>query len=241
MQSWGNDKPQFVNQAHLEERLRQDDAPVYLEGSRQRRTLLNGRLGIMSMRPGQFKLMPGDTVLCSDGDCGTLDRLLIDLHAKVVKYLAVEQSDGAGHGRLVPFDLLLATEERLVLGCTRSEYEALDAADRPEVESMSYSVERGSAIQRHVDKQFMLPQIPDGTVELRADIDVRATDGHIGSLKGLVVDSGDGRILQLIVATGHLRGKKDVSISGETMGEFDIDGALHLTSARADVLSGMSE
>ncbi len=57
-----------------------------------------------------------------------------------------------------------------------------------------------------------IDRVPVGEVEVRRGQQVHATDGPIGSVHGLVVDPTDHHVTHVLLAEGHLWGKKDVAI-----------------------------
>jgi hypothetical protein len=75
------------------------------------------------------ELIIGREVACSDGVCGDLRRVIVDPAVSEVTHLAIEPKHGLGSGRLVPIALVEVTEEKILLRCTLSEFEALEEAD----------------------------------------------------------------------------------------------------------------
>jgi sporulation protein YlmC with PRC-barrel domain len=55
-------------------------------------------------------------------------------------------------------------------------------------------------------------RVPAGEVEVRRGDHVRATDGEIGKVQGLVVDPADHHVTHVLLDEGHLWGKKRVAI-----------------------------
>lgn len=66
---------------------------------------------------------------CSDGNCGEVSRVVIDPVAKAVTHLVVEPKHRQGLGRLVPVDLVEATEDGIEIHCTQAEFDELDPAE----------------------------------------------------------------------------------------------------------------
>jgi len=60
-------------------------------------------------------------------------------------------------------------------------------------------------------QSLTLDRIPVGEVEVRRGDSVNATDGPIGQVQGLVVDS-EHHVTHVLLEEGHLWGKKDVAI-----------------------------
>jgi hypothetical protein len=55
-------------------------------------------------------------------------------------------------------------------------------------------------------------RVPLGEVEVRRGDQVHATDGWIGSVQGLVIDPADHHVTHVLLAEGHLWGRKQVAI-----------------------------
>ena len=89
--------------------------------------------------------------------------------------------------------------------------------------------------EHQTDHQFVEHRIPDGGVEVYPGADVQAGDGHVGYLRGVVVDADSGQILRLLVTVGHLLGKKDVAISAETLGAMSPEN-VQLTAPKTALL-----
>jgi hypothetical protein len=62
---------------------------------------------------------------------------------------------------------------------------------------------------------------------------MHATDGHIGQLRGLLVDSGDHRVTHVLLDEGHLLEHKRVAIPITAVKE--VDGGIRLTLTKAEV------
>jgi hypothetical protein len=55
-------------------------------------------------------------------------------------------------------------------------------------------------------------RIPAGEARIRRGVPVRAADGAIGKVRGLVVDPVDEAVTHVLLEHGHLWGKKQVAI-----------------------------
>ncbi len=71
----------------------------------------------------------GSEVACTDGVCGDLKRVVIDPVARAITHLVVEPRNRRDVGHLVPIDLVTSTAKVIQLGCTTSEFDALEVAD----------------------------------------------------------------------------------------------------------------
>lgn len=197
----------------------------------------------------------GAEVTCEDGVCGDLRRVVIDPIARTVTHLVVEPRHRRYTGHLVPIALVDATSRELRLRCTLAEFESLEDAE--ETEYLPGAPGAGGYGQ---DQMLSLPyyglgtgmgamamgprnvgmatgpltvtydKVPVGEVEVRRGQHVRATDGPIGRVQGLIVDPSDHHVTHVLLAEGHLWGEKEVAIPISAVTGVDEDGArLNLT------------
>ena len=73
-----------------------------------------------------------------------------------------------------------------------------------------------------------VPEHLPGEEEIPRGEHVHATDGDIGQVEGVTVDSGTGRVTSVLLRQGHLWGRRAVHIPREAVAEVDPDG-FHLT------------
>ena len=183
----------------------------------------------------------GSEVACTDGVCGDLRRVVIDPVARAITHLVVEPSHRGDAGHLVPVDLVTSTTKVIELGCTTSEFEALEVADESQFLSggggqLGYSEDQMhslpyyglathdmgtrvtglgiSAIRgRNADANAVsYDHVPVGEVEVRRGDHVYASDEPVGRVQGLVVDPSDHGVTHILLDEGHLWGKKRVAI-----------------------------
>jgi sporulation protein YlmC with PRC-barrel domain len=192
----------------------------------------------------------GREVACSDGVCGDLRRLLVDPAVREVTHLAVASRHRRYMGRLVPIDLVEVTGEEIRLRCTMSEFEALEEADEISFTpgaggKWAFGPSLGAGLGGGLGGMGMVgmgmenmgpgPQavasdrVPTGEVEVQRGDHVHATDGDIGRVQGLVVDSRDHRVRHVLLAEGHLWGQKRVAIPISAVQAVDDGVRLNLT------------
>jgi len=165
----------------------------------------------------------GADVSCADGICGKLNRLLIDPRAGTVPHLVV--NDRRFQGRLVPVSLagVDATTGQIRLGCTIAEFEKLDPASRtmllegsgadPDVRDQDQVQLRSLASTYLADPPSVTyDTLPSGEVAVRRGEHVHATDGAIGQIQGLVIDSGSHQLTHVLLQEGHVLSRKIVAI-----------------------------
>ncbi len=166
----------------------------------------------------------GAAATCSDGPSGELRRIVIDPATRAVTHLVVEAKDRQGLGRLVPLDLVDASLDGIRLRCTTEEFGRLDHAeeteflpasgghaDYPAGEPLPQPYRGLDGVIGDVPQPVTYDTIPVGDVEVKRGEQVRATDGVVGNVQGLVIDGQDHLVTGVIVHA-HVWGRKEVAI-----------------------------
>jgi sporulation protein YlmC with PRC-barrel domain len=197
----------------------------------------------------------GAAASCTDGVCGEVSRVVIDPVARKVTHLVVEPQHQRRLGRLVPVDIVDATTGAIRLRCTIAEFTKLDSAEetqfmpgtsgyaayRPEqvLSWPYYGLGGGPGAAGSIGLPANAPQtvtydrVPMGEVTVRRGEHVRAADGEIGRVQGLVIDPHDHRVTHVLLQEGHLRGRKEVAIPiGAVTG---VDDGIRLSITKRDV------
>jgi sporulation protein YlmC with PRC-barrel domain len=180
-------------------------------------------------------------VVCSDGVCGELTRVVVDPVARTLTHLVVEPVNRQAIGRLVPVELVEETAEGIRLRCTTKEFEALEAAEEARflpgadgdwgygqgqlLFQPLYGLGMGGMAMGGTGmggigmdgagvgpQAFAYDRVPLGEVEVRRGEHVHATDGPIGRVQGLVINPSDHHVTHVLLDEGHLWGKKRVAI-----------------------------
>jgi sporulation protein YlmC with PRC-barrel domain len=71
----------------------------------------------------------GSEVVCSEGACGELRRVVVNPVARALTHLVVEPRFQQGAGRLVPIELVESAAREIRLRCTMAEFHALEEAE----------------------------------------------------------------------------------------------------------------
>jgi hypothetical protein len=187
----------------------------------------------------------GSEVRCTDGDCGSVIRLVVNPVVREVTHLVVEPKHRAGLGRLVPLHLVLSSNGVVELGCTLAEFEALDLAEEiqflpgdgllPGYTSSDvlalpyYGLGAGS-----ITPPVYADAIPLGDVAIRRGGAVHATDGEIGLVQGLIIEPVHHHVTHFLLQEGHLWGRKEVAIPIGSVTDIDDDG-IRLTLSKQEV------
>ena len=199
----------------------------------------------------------GADARCADGVCGKVTHVVVDPVKRTVTHLVVEPRHRPGLGRLVPLDLVdAATLKEVRLHCTRAEFDQLgfaedtDFAPRASLDQYSgYSAEQMLMLPyyspiggedmpqtREDEPTGAYGSLAPGEVDVRRNERVYATDGEIGRVEGLVVESGSHHVSHVLLQEGHLFGRREVAIPiGAVTGV--VDGVqLNITKQQAESL-----
>ena len=177
----------------------------------------------------------GADVSCTDGACGQVSRIIVNPVTREVTHLAVDPKHRHGPGRLVPADLVDATTGQIRLRCPLAEFQTLRPAQetegRPDLDptghghpdnapnKVNWVVVGGAVIMQprargepEAPQQVTVDYVPEGAVEVHSELTVRATDGDIGQVQGVVVQPGGHQVTHVLLQEGHMRGRKEVAI-----------------------------
>ena len=202
------------------------------------------------------KFTMGSDVRCTDGECGTLRRVVVDPVARTLTHLVVESAHRERDGHLVPIDLVVSAGPEIELSCPLAEFEKLEAAqelrflpgaggewgyEQEDMLSWPYyglgigggRVGIGGVGRNSIPTASMqvssYEHIPAGEVQVRRGEHVHATDGVIGRVQGLVVDPSDHHVTHVLLDEGHLWGLKRVAIPIGSVVGVDAGVLLDLT------------
>ena len=159
----------------------------------------------------------GADVTCSDGADGTLKRVVLDPATRSLTHLVVEPRHRVGMARLVPFELVESAGASIRLRCSAPEFGHLEAAETapvlPEADFGYGEVGALDGFGGNGAPPIFFDTVPVGEVEVAGGDRLWTSDGHIGHVRGLVVDPQDRRITYVLLQEGHLWRHKDVAIS----------------------------
>ncbi len=186
----------------------------------------------------------GTAVECSDGHAGRVIALIADPISRMLTDIAVEPEHHPERARLVSVGLLVvaADGERVDLRCAREDLASLPRFH--DVEFAPYIPDFGDPGATLAWPYLGLPdreiplivdRVPVGEIEIRRHDSVHATDGSLGRVEGLVVDS-DRNITHILLQEGHLWGKKEVAIPIGALDRLDTDG-IHLRMTKRELTS----
>jgi sporulation protein YlmC with PRC-barrel domain len=172
----------------------------------------------------------GAAAACSDGPCGAVSRVVVDPVARELTHLVIEPEHRSGLGRLVPLDLVEAGEGEVRVSCTLAEFEKLPSAEEMDFLPGGSGYHAYAAHEAYywpyyglegndADPNLALAsavetrdKLPGGEIGIRRGEVVHASDGEIGKVEGLVIDSAQGHVTHVLLQEGHLWGRKQVAI-----------------------------
>jgi hypothetical protein len=212
----------------------------------------------------RFKI--GAKVVAGDEACGELAGVIIDPVGRRLTHLIVEGKRlHRGLGHLVPVELVASDGDPILLSCTVAEFNELDDAQEVHFEPVddasgytggdAYSWPHYDAglvgglgagamgdvgFGRHTPQSVASDRVPTGEVEVRRGDQVHASDGWIGSVKGLVVDPADNHVTHVLLAEGHLWGRKQVAIPIGVTSRIEDEIRVDMTKEQIESLPGAS-
>lgn len=214
----------------------------------------------MNGSPLAFEI--GTTVVCSDGACGRLSRVVVDPVARAITHLVVGEPHRTETDRLVPIDLADSTGEEVRLRSTLAEFDALEHAEERQflpgapggwgygpgqlLSQPYFGLGLGLGVGEGATglglgmlgggqgpHTVTYDRVPLGEVQVRRGDQVHASDGAIGHVRGLVISPGDHHVTHVLLDEGHLWGEKTVAIPIAAV--KDVDHGVRLDLAKDEV------
>jgi sporulation protein YlmC with PRC-barrel domain len=199
--------------------------------------------------PETIEFTIGMVVSCTDGRCGDLRRLIVDPALREVTHLVAEPGHRPGTGRLVPIDRVDSVDDQVRLRCTQAQFEALEQADEVLFTSgsggqwaigPSFGFGLGGGLggmgtggTGMSPQPFLSDRVPEGEVEVQRGDQVHATDGDIGRVQGVVVNSKDHQVTHILLAEGHFWGQRRVLIPMDAV--RSVDDGIRLSLSKGEV------
>jgi sporulation protein YlmC with PRC-barrel domain len=180
----------------------------------------------------------GAKVSCVDGPGGEVTRLIIDPATEAVTHLVIEPKHRMRGGRLVPLDLVDSTAEGIRLRCTVEEFGRLEPAEEMElVDNVIGGGLYGAPMGASSPVQAIVQDVvPLGATDIERGEPVHALDGEIGRVHGCQVDPDDHRVTHVLLAEGHLWGRKEVAIPASAVTKVENGIWLNLTKKQVEDL-----
>lgn len=193
---------------------------------------------------GTSQFTIGAHVACTDGEAGEIRRVVIDPVARALTQLVVRPKHGRILDRLVPLDLVVAADGEVRLRCTLEEFDKLDAAEEVQFlqgpGGFGYTPMQALwlpyfAWTRSKAAVTTWETVPLGEVDVRRGDKVRARDGEIGHIEGLVVDPADDHVTHVLLQEGHLWGRRQVAIPISVVTKVDAASGVSVSLTKQEV------
>jgi sporulation protein YlmC with PRC-barrel domain len=183
-------------------------------------------------------------VACADGPCGQLKHIVLKSVNDEITHLIIKDETHQGIEHLVPIEMVSKSDHNQIqLSCTRSELKDMPSFTRKEYvprEAFTFSIKPYLLTTHAVLPDPYIPvsveQIPAGELAVIQGTPVEATDGPIGSVDELLMESEDNCISHLILREGSLWEQKDVTIPVEKIDRIE-DGTVYLNLSKTEVKS----
>lgn len=166
-------------------------------------------------------------VKCTDGKCGKSTYVIVDPVKQAVTHFVVKYKKlPENPDRLVPVETIADMSQKLIsLSCTRAELAEMQPftttrfvqKEEPDYAASYMAGDPNAFTQPMVAYDTWVDTVPevhiphDELVVYRG-MDVRTSEGKVGTVDELVVDPDSGNITHLLMRKGHLWGAKDVGI-----------------------------
>ena len=167
----------------------------------------------------------GSSVQCTDGPCGKAINVVLNPATKKVSYIVVEDMNLPDNStRLVPFNKIqYASQQRIMLNCTKNivanmpffnvtEYVAEPSYGRGYYYYPYFYVADDWIWDDTIYREIDVSKIPAGEIALSTGMDVQATDGKVGKVNDLVLNSNTGEITHMLIKEPQPWLKREVAI-----------------------------
>ena len=162
-------------------------------------------------------------VYCSDGTAGNSTYVICNPINRQITHLVVKSNQPPFLEVLVPVDLVQETApDRIRLKCARNDFEKMEPfeyeeylqPEKPGYLYWPYALPIAGYISDEVEVHVPVKRrnIPMDEFALHRGAWVEATDGTVGQVDELLVDSNNMQVTHLILLERHLLGKREITI-----------------------------
>jgi len=197
-------------------------------------------------------------VTCTDGHGGTSVAFTLNEESRAISHIIVE--DSSGNQRLVTLKMVAkTTKDEIWLDCTEEALKkqplflVTEFVERAEQQSGDWEEEEGEWEDGLDVSSFEMPtgplglpmvveNVPEGEVPFHRSTELRATDGHIGKVGGLIIEPESGQITHIVLHKGHLWSKKNLAVPLAAVDSFDYESVnLNVDKTTAEDFPPVSE
>ena len=162
-------------------------------------------------------------VYCPDGPAGRSTHVIGNPLNNEITHLVVKSYLPPFHEYLVPVDQVEeTTEDRITLKCTRDDLNKMELLEveeyrRSEIPGYLYWPYVVSSVPYMSDTvETYIPvkrkNVPPGELALRRGARVEATDGYVGQVDELLINSQDMQVTHLVLLERHILQKREITI-----------------------------
>ncbi len=171
-------------------------------------------------------------VRCSDGDAGRSTYIVGNPVNHRITHLVVKSNWPPFHEYLVPVDQVEETfPDRIELKCTRDdvnkmerfEYDEYIRIENPDHLSWPYVLPPEGILPEEVITYILIKRqnIPQGESVVQRGVSVEATDGYVGQVDDLLIDSNNMQVTHLVLLERHVFEKKEITIPVSQIDHID--------------------
>lgn len=192
------------------------------------------------MPDAALDLILSATVHATDAAIGRVENVIIDPHQGKATHLVVREDALPNTLRLVPEKYIAsAGPDGVRLNIPQQRV----AACKPYIQEDYYSPAFFLSLAKDEDVKLPMapsswtvehPATPAGSVALAGHEPVRATDGKIGRVDGVLTERHTGRVTHLLLRTGHLWGTREVQVPAGLVAGYE-DGDVLLSATKAEI------
>ncbi len=183
-------------------------------------------------------------VRCSDGIVGFFTHVIGNPVDHQVTHLVVKSVQPPFNEYLVPIDELEdTTPHRIKLTCTRSEFEKMEPfeveeyirARYPNYQVLPYQLP-GQVLMDEVIEYVPVKnhKIPQGEITVLRDAKVEATDGYVGLVDELLINSNNMQATHLVLRERNLFQQREITIPVSQIERVD-EGTIYLKLDRQSI------
>lgn len=182
-------------------------------------------------------------VICADGPGGHSKIIVMNPVNDTVTHVVVREADLLGIEVMMPVDWITeSTPDEIHARCTIAElaecqpFQEMDymTPDAPYIDTLGANTVLWPYAT--LDPAVSLPthdNVPENEIELRRGTDIYATDGHVGHIDELLVDSNN-TVTHLVMRQGHLWGQQDITLPLSDIDRFE-DNTIHLRLSKEQI------
>lgn len=180
-------------------------------------------------------------VKCSDGPVGQSVTVIVNPETLVVTHVVVEDAKGVQH--LVPIALVSITDQYSIhLGCTQAELATMDRfittryVPTQHVEyGHAYALPHLTASSVSDYREVEIEHVPPNEMAVHRGMPVEASDGHVGTVSGLLLHPDTAHVTHIIVETKRRFHEKQEATIPLTAIERVFGQTVHLDISRRTI------